>query len=1533
MSTASPFSEEDLNGIRISKVIVDVAANILRDRLLDVIQNKAKAFNKHDPQTYTSLEDYLFKNKNAFKVDEYFYPDQLKVMFPENKPSKTAKEFDLTLCLNLFRRQLYPPYRNTTLTNNADTNRPWSTEPNYSDTSFASHLVRLKLIRDLNYSHIHTSMRCVQKEMERFTKFEKIKYPKGYSLVAKLEYAIYGLCKSAEQRAEYKSRIDACLEEPICDQKSVDRYKSIIENLVAKDQDTNKLFLEQIELLHVKDNKILKLVQENRAIAKNNYEKVKTNQINLFKVLDKLKINCAEIIEKVYDMSGLVKSLDNINRSIQTVNECAGERHSVLISELSDINEKSEERHSELVSKLDDLIIQTKSDALCIKDCDNINIEDFKGYFGEETEFNIKILILDVENTDKFDMDKLIKSVALTNWNIIVDLSTGLSEMSTRICQSFKRNYVRTNINKLNSSISQSDMSCIMRGEWTCYVVCSKERDENTQAPAETIINELGTFIEHFKGYQSTFMCANFYLRQSHTLEYLEFVDELNKAIKRAVYKINKKETLELVYLCFSDLENIEFADDVTKLFAKKIPNTDKKFCLTNSSQFLVAMTPFESEPDEEFKLPGNPSDVEWSRKDDSLYASFIHVYHKTIGKVAFANETQSKAYVETKKFNFIIGNEIDPETIFINDDMTPVKHATYVETSLMKKMFEKIITKSKKRDFYKNNELITKLYHNHYCGGTTIARVLLYKLRTHLPCIRLLYLDQEDKVIEVLSRISLRSDLPLVILIDTDTLYGDCNENIKEAHVEELSRRLLYSRHIILFVQRSFVQSSLPALSKEEIESFESLYTNYLEENKKLKNKKFTFYHDLITIRLLCLKKTNERDEHINKIASRYLSLLSESDKSLLVFIYFYDKFGRGRYFNTDLIAYILDKPMKVIKQLFIEKTNSEEFKIFHLLQFNKTKGGFKMLIMDLSKRIVELIGEQQKRHTLLIFFEAYSKLAKDILEIGDQTTLTAALQTLTSVLIITNKEVKTRKRMHPPRSDDIDDQAICSADAQNESSDDNEEVAPAEDNNSNDEKDDSKFYSNLIYECRKELGIEQTESILKDLFELFERAKSDTAPYLGCVYARYVFHKTDTIDEKKRALDINKRALKFKDKLKNSALKLKADLCCQYGDLVRHYTNTHIHNDETNQKSEFILELANECLYAYTKSIELNESNPLALIGECRIRYIIVQYYNKYVCEEKIELFKQSLRNPDTPSIIRDSSDKIGFNLEKLEDLRLSSLHYYNISELYFDLRIKLLKLYSNVYLSIENIDSLPESVALNLYEVYKYYKPEYKDWSVISERHLKLMILRYEKQIRVGLSSTYPLSNNYRHSILAYIHLALKLTQPSREYNLETAIGLAKEWVRNFKNEPDAYFYLGVLQLVKAMQNNSKENFKTARYNLKSCKDRYDKMKEPSAPKKISHVEFLIGNEKGLRGLLIFDDNADLNRLARFEGDIENDNGKLQISFNDFKVKCLDRNAIDAESKIKGVEMGHAIRCSYHIAIRRVGLLAYKYQRIRN
>jgi hypothetical protein len=97
-------------------------------------------------------------------------------------------------------------------------------------------------------------------------------------------------------------------------------------------------------------------------------------------------------------------------------------------------------------------------------------------------------------------------------------------------------------------------------------------------------------------------------------------------------------------------------------------------------------------------------------------------------GEKEFTDENQREKFVNEKHLRFIVGNEIDPETIFINDEMKPTKYATYVDRKPIDDYKDLIISKSKKKEFYKNNILVRNIFHLPFTGGTTIGRVILYK-------------------------------------------------------------------------------------------------------------------------------------------------------------------------------------------------------------------------------------------------------------------------------------------------------------------------------------------------------------------------------------------------------------------------------------------------------------------------------------------------------------------------------------------------------------------------------------------------------------------------------------------------------------------------------------------------------------------------------------------------------------------------------------------------------------------------------------
>ena len=71
-----------------------MGTQILQDRLIDVITNKEKEFEKYlrnKTHVYNSIEDFLEKRRPDFD-EKHFFPDQIKAMYPNNKASKTSNQ-------------------------------------------------------------------------------------------------------------------------------------------------------------------------------------------------------------------------------------------------------------------------------------------------------------------------------------------------------------------------------------------------------------------------------------------------------------------------------------------------------------------------------------------------------------------------------------------------------------------------------------------------------------------------------------------------------------------------------------------------------------------------------------------------------------------------------------------------------------------------------------------------------------------------------------------------------------------------------------------------------------------------------------------------------------------------------------------------------------------------------------------------------------------------------------------------------------------------------------------------------------------------------------------------------------------------------------------------------------------------------------------------------------------------------------------------------------------------------------------------
>ena len=63
----------------------------------------------------------------------------------------------------------------------------------------------------------------------------------------------------------------------------------------------------------------------------------------------------------------------------------------------------------------------------------------------------------------------------------------------------------------------------------------------------------------------------------------------------------------------------------------------------------------------------------------------------------------------------------------------------------------------------------------------------------------------------------------------------------------------------------------------------------------------------------------------------------------------------------------------------------------------------------------------------------------------------------------------------------------------------------------------------------------------------------------------------------------------------------------------------------------------------------------------------------------------------------------------------------------------------------------------------------------------------------------------------------------------------MNIAREWKRIHKNDPDAYYYCGVLELIKALQIDNDNLLSSSKDNLDKCFQVYKEMNDPPPPKK--------------------------------------------------------------------------------------------------
>ncbi len=1438
------FNQDDIRALRIAKILLDVGTDVIQRSLIKVLKDKNK-----------TLEEFLTDNKARINPNndvgasaniKFFY-SELEYLYPRNEAVDKAVKFDISLCYKLFLI--------------------------VEKIKFMDHLRNIKKIRDENYGHV-VKLGLKKKQFENTYRI--------------LKDSIEKICKINEFQSK-TTEIEDIFKLDM-NHNEIKKLKNRVTKLIAEDVEFKILFLESMKELNIKvanSDSVLNSLNQKNTKDSGLQNKILNQIHNIFQNLK------PENFKKVNDKC--LEKLEKTNEELEKANEMSR----CILNEFTIMNEKLNEMNDKLNLNITMDEITKKMNLNNLVNCNTITFHDFEYYFSKQNSmFNFKILILDIKSSvyENMKNDLFFETIAFSSWNLIIDLNPQ-SNMEKAIKEQSKRlsNFVKLDYSHDQKSldIKSNDRIFISDGTYKCYIKVNL--DDNPNLYLQRFNRDFERFLEEIVDKSHSIMCTNLIIKDFE-LSYYEIIEKINCSINNVLNKKDDKEELELIYLIFRDLVADAFTPDIRRIIDKQLIDLNKKMFITSSDQFY--RTNKRNADKNTCLLPAeNNGEIEWL--DNISYKGYFEVYHKQIGEKELSKNDIE--YINNKVIAFIKGNEIDPETIYINNDffyyddneIDKIKIATYVESEQMSKIYEEILKESKKTDFFRNNKSLVKCINvSHYCGGTTIGRVLLYKLKNTLPCVLLRLMDtatEKNETIEGLKEIKKKTNLPIVILIDTDCKYTNgCHFTRDDAEMLSTNLGCFNTiEHFIIYVDHS--HGNKFDFSEQEINLYKAFYKKYLniiKPSTTLTDAYKIREYNLILIRLLYLEK-NINEDQINKIADEFLSKFSKEEKNLLLLMHFFETHSISKecMHSSDLIVFILNIKggrKNLIAHFENTTKDSKTYSIFSIFK-RYAKVGFKLLNEFLSEAIVNLIIENSidKKTKYEYFFDSLSILFDNILK-QKHKNLIGVLNKFVEVFFLAKNE--------------------------------------------------NEHYSLAICNCELELGITKTELIIHSFYEKL-KDNYDIQARIGLVYCRFMFFKRNTIEEKDESIKAMNKILKINNSLKisihqNEIFK-NPDILCSYGDLLRHYINESLKYDERKSEIKKIFELTEDCILAYDKSSQLHSfKSPLPLIGECKIRKSLLKYSSEHICKSNMKTYTDYLQDKNTPKIVKDSEYYIEKYLELLKSIKDNNQTNisYDINKLHNECRLAALKLRFN--LKSATFDNLKDLNKNNY--IVNYFSFLSKKWKELTNSNILLeMITHYENGVKkYEDEKETPLIFLFRDSILSYIHLAQISNLPIKNvYHIDRAIALTEKWMDYHKDDPDSYFFYGIFKLIKALQSNQESLFSQANENLKKCR-KYYQSKQNS--KRFKIPEYLIGKkDNSLESLILHNELIDKSLLKTFEGEFFEKNGLYFVNYHGLKIQCNEMNS--KTDRIKSVEIGQKNTYKFSIGIKRSGLYVFDYEKL--
>ena len=1507
------YSDENIIAFRISAILIEEGTEIVKrffERFYQDSQFPSQV------EFFASLQD-IAKNKRKLNVlSEKIY----NTIYPNDLATKSTKSFDITVYTAIFENllDLQPSFK----------------EAKLSDNCSMSHLKRLRLIKNDNYSHIVTKRNNPSDLVRLCDSIKKNYNYNQYSILAKLELSIYGLCKNNEEKKDFTKKINSRLNESL-DESKLNKYRDKISELMLNDHNSTMNIIHSLKTLSENVNGKFTSIKKSVDEVKESFLKRKDNVINMLgKIL--------KIVNSI-DSEEYEKKLENVERQLETTNNDLGEIKSITNAVLRQQNNNLEY---------------------------NCSLAEIQIYFKEDKELYFKVLILSAENVNMKATCRsdVINSISSIDWNIIIDFdhnardkNQGFAEEIKTILENRRNTIVFTyeELDRLNFH-DNTDLKFVKDGEWTCYILANGCQEFKVQKPKKfsIVTRIIGNLLEKmFKQIlHKQILSCSLYLNKAYEDIEMNNIVSLESECYEALDRTRDSDS-DLPFHALNIMPN-----DLVESFRQNILKFEnKKYrILYNTSSFAQIKSMFEicqpaRNANDHIILPGKQKEWKLERKEYTCYDTGIEIYHCHIGEVKLSDDDEDEKLAQLKehRISFLKGNEISPIQMYIH---SPPSFYTYALRDISSDIENRINDKLRNShdSFWDGKELLIEIAHDACAGATTLGRTILYNMRKKAPCLRIKKVQNRENLYNILQKLEQRSELPLIILFDSSD-FND--EIINRDTVNEIQKDLSHKfsiRSIAILLRRTSyraikqnTKSNSPPhnnqqytvyeltseLSKDETNNFMMLYKNFIDD--KDDNREIVVQNSIVY--WFGIMAFGDEYQPINKLTESIIESCQYNEKiiNLMFLVCCYYKYS-AKTFPLNLAAAFLDKRPEALYKELIKKRKAfakDEFgtfcRCFVLQDKNNSDVRLRPVHKGISDALINTILNSEKYKDLKeikLFFENFLEVIE-----RSKDTYHEDLNEVSAHLFILFKE-------------------------------------------------ENKDFTVIIEAAEEEYGPEWVKNKLKQLNDIFFTEKKNLkrlSSSLGGLYARYVSYR---IRDTENAIEIMKKTLNINDSiLKCNSLadeSYDSTLFVMYGNFYK-YKLPKIKSmrksnepddidkiktdDESFNSFDYYLKKLKpfvlEAIYAYREGqrrprrdilksplIKQNSDfkyNLKAYEGESVIRLIILRYFYYHMCDGNSDTYTKKLINDETDEFIRNSEYKINLKLNELEQLQDNNMADFTSGDKYFDamrLKIELLDMkvdYTNDP-SIQKIlkKQSEESRPFHVYDIVRALKKRKSknqienDWNIIAEEQFILeSIIECCKSLIDN--NAFSLYSNFKDLITAFIY-AQKHAELAKRTYFEQAIEYVNAWKERFsdrsdKPELDPIFYYAILCFIEGYDKKIPKKLTEAIEKFKECKQDYEKMVH--IPSKFRRPEFLFGKDNGLKRLVPFSDSTETNKLETFTGRLSKDGYiKVHVCGNVyFKAVVSEKK----ENRIDSVEMKREKNYKFYLMIRRSNLTIWRPQ----